>query len=396
MARKSSSRKCPVCGEAGVKKNGKTRKGVTRYRCTRCGASYCQTRPDITRKAQLDKFAQWIIGKLSISEVTSQSRMTWSRQNDWCWRVEPRIPVTGEVYDEIQVDGTYLPYEWCLLTAMSRGKVLAWQWCNRENKSAYRALFKRLPPPLMVITDGQRGALSAIAAEWPDARIQRCLVHIKRNIRVLTTSKPRIPAHKALLGLAKQLVKIRTLDEADQWVNLLQQFHNQWGEWLKEETHRCEVLPENIPSWVKPNQQWWYTHQNARQAYNLLARQLREGTLFTFLDPDLNKQTTQPLTSSTNPLEGGINAQIKAVIQLHRGLSENHMRRAVEWWCYLHSENPLQPHELTQSKHLNPQPKPEIKEPKPGPAEWDIGIDLTRTDYHPDISIRKGWADHSH
>lgn|GEM_PF-2709638 len=147
MARKSSSRKCPACVEAGVKKNGKTRKGVTRYRCTHCGASHCQTRPDITRKAQPDKFAQWIIGKLSISEVTSQSRMTWSRQNDWCWRVEPRIPVTGEVYDEIQVDGTYLPYEWCLLTAMSRGKVLAWQWCNRENKSAYRALFKR-PPSL--------------------------------------------------------------------------------------------------------------------------------------------------------------------------------------------------------------------------------------------------------
>ena len=93
-----------ACGEAGVKKNGKTRKGVTRYRCTHCGASHCQTRPHITRKAQPDKFAQWIIGKLSISEVTSQSRMTWSRQNDWCWRVEPRIPVTGEVYDEIQVD----------------------------------------------------------------------------------------------------------------------------------------------------------------------------------------------------------------------------------------------------------------------------------------------------
>lgn len=71
-----------ACGEAGVKKNGKTRKGVTRYRCTHCGASHCQTRPHITRKAQPDKFAQWIIGKLSISEVTSQSRMTWSRQND--------------------------------------------------------------------------------------------------------------------------------------------------------------------------------------------------------------------------------------------------------------------------------------------------------------------------
>lgn len=98
----------------------------------------------------------------SISETTDQSRMSWNRQNYWCWRVDPVIEPTGQIYDYIQIDGTYLPYGWCLLTAVNSGKVLAWQWCNQENKTAYKQLLKRLPEPLMVVTDGQAGALSAI------------------------------------------------------------------------------------------------------------------------------------------------------------------------------------------------------------------------------------------
>ncbi|NMX02309.1 hypothetical protein HHJ75_11665 [Mobiluncus mulieris] len=153
---------------------------------------------------------------------------------------------------------------------------------------------------------------------------------------------------------------------------------------------RSEILPDDVHSWVRSNQEWWYTHQNARKAYNLLASQTRRGTLFAFLNPHLQAQATSPLPSTTNALEGGINAQIKALIRNHRGLSENHMRRAVQWWCYQHSENPVIPHLLIKPEHLNPQAKPQTREPKPGPALWDTGIDLTQTDYHPDISIRKG------
>ncbi|WP_441294129.1 transposase-like zinc-binding domain-containing protein [Alloscardovia sp. HMSC034E08] len=34
MTRKPSRTKCPTCGEAGIKKNGTTSKGLQRYRCT--------------------------------------------------------------------------------------------------------------------------------------------------------------------------------------------------------------------------------------------------------------------------------------------------------------------------------------------------------------------------
>ena len=360
MARKPSRKKCPTCGEAGVKKNGRTSKGAIRYRCTHCGASYCASRPDISRKAELDQFVNWLTGKNAIGDLQVSSS-TWRRRTNWCWRVDPVIVPTGQIYDYIQIDGTYLPYGWCLLTAVNNGKVLAWQWCNQENKAAYKQLLKRLPEPLMVITDGQAGALSAIKDQWPNTRVQRCLVHIKRNIRTLTTINPKIPAHKALWGLAKRLVVIEDLNQADQWVGLVQAFHDQWGKWLNHKTYKNQVPPEQIPFWIRPNQQWWYTHQKARRAYNLLAKQTRKATLFTFLDPTLNKQATTALPATTNELEGAINAALKALIYNHRGLSEPHMKKAAQWWCYLHSEHPLKPGQLIQPHHLKPGPKPEPK-----------------------------------
>lgn len=246
---------------------------------------------------------------------------------------------------------------WCLLTAVSKGKVIALQWCNRENTEAYKSLLNNLLPPTVVITDGNAGALSAIKQVWPETRVQRCLVHIKRNIRVLTTSKPRLQSHKALWGLAKKLVKIRPLKESDLWVNLLQKSYNQWKDWLNQKTFRRNVSEENIPSWVRSNQQWWYTHQTARKAYNLLARQVKNGTLFTFLDPLLLEKTSVPIPSTTNALESCINAQIKKLVNVHKGLSEDHMRRAIEWWCYFNSENPSNSKQFITSECFKPKTK---------------------------------------
>jgi len=58
----------------------------------------------------------------------------------------------------------------------------------------------------------------------------------------------------------------------------VQKSYNQWKDWLNQKTFRRNVSEENIPSWVRSNQQWWYTHQTARKAYNLLAIQVKNGT----------------------------------------------------------------------------------------------------------------------
>lgn len=87
---------------------------------------------------------------------------------------------------------------WCCLIASDRDGVIAWQWCDREKTAAWKALLEQVPPPTVVVCDGGSGLLPAVAEAWPDTKVQRCLVHVQRNVRIFLTSKPRTDAGKAL------------------------------------------------------------------------------------------------------------------------------------------------------------------------------------------------------
>lgn len=88
---KLSSRHCPICSHS-IKKNGRTRKGATRWRCTACGMSFTKKREDITHAAQFDKFIHWIMGNRTQREACpSGSDRTWRHRIEWCWTVKPEL-----------------------------------------------------------------------------------------------------------------------------------------------------------------------------------------------------------------------------------------------------------------------------------------------------------------
>ena len=56
-----------------------------------------------------------------------------------------------------------------------------------ESEAAWRALLddlvkRGLPTPELVIGDGATGLENALAALWPDAPVQRCTVHKRRDL----------------------------------------------------------------------------------------------------------------------------------------------------------------------------------------------------------------------
>ena len=53
----------------------------------------------------------------------------------------------------------------------------------------------------------------------------------------------------------------------------------------------------------------------------------------------MNSQVPYPATN--NLIEGGVNAQLRAMLRNHRGLSVERRIKAVFWWCYMHSPKPL-------------------------------------------------------
>jgi hypothetical protein len=243
------------------------------------------------------------------------------------------VAPTGVIHPWVQLDGIHLSGGWCALIALGPAGVIAWQWCDTEKTAAWTALLQQIPAPDAVVVDGGSGLLSALRAVWPAARVQRCLVHVQRDVRRHLTGRPRTDPGRALWALTRALTRIVTLDDAARWLTRLNDWHTVHGHLVRARTHRAQA--EFVPGWVRPGQRWWYTHDRLRRAYRLLEPLARDQVLFTCLDPAL-----PGLDATTNKIEGGVNACLRTVLRHHRGMPADHRRRAVDWWCHQHSENP--------------------------------------------------------
>jgi len=196
------------------------------------------------------------------------------------------------VYDVLQIDGFHLRAGWCILVATHQGRTITYQWCSRESQAAWGALFTRIPEPTVVVCDGGPGMHAALKTHWPNARIQRCLVHLQRNVRTHITTRSKTEAGKALWGLALRLTRVRTQADAAAWMQLLLQWENQFLYLTKKRSYKNQAA--EVPAWVRPGQQWWYTHQRLRSGYQSLQRVIKAGHLFTFLDPALTELQVSP------------------------------------------------------------------------------------------------------
>ena len=312
-------------------KSGKSAAGSQRWKCTACRVSSTAPRTDQSTLATFASFLTYLLGKLSQAEISGNTGRGLRRRWAWCWQVPtPAIEITGEVYDQLFIDGIYLPYNWCLLVAHNGEHVLARQWCHQENSAAYTALLAKIPPPDLVTTDGHGGALKALKQLWPEVAVQRCLVHVHRNNLSDLTKRPKTDAGKALLALSRRLLKVTSKEEAATWVKLLIEINTEYDTYFKERTWAKDVPA----SQRRGNQTWWYTHERDRRVYRRLASLHGKGHLFAFLEFDPPRERT------TNPLES-FNNCLRLVVLYHRGLSEAHMIAAIDWYC-LHPQ-PIRP-----------------------------------------------------
>ncbi len=356
-----------------MRKNGHDRMGRQRWQCDRCRLT-AGTRNDARRRrSQLDEFLDWLL------EASPQRRRTGSPRNfrrrvDWCWDLCPRIRPDGVVHHTVMADGTYMN-GWCLLVAIDGedGEVLAWQWCDRESTAAYKALFERIAPPDVLICDGMKGIGKACAEVWPGTRVQRCLIHVQRDTRADLTCKPRLQAGRELKRLSDMLTRIREPEDAVKWGEALNAWHERWKTMLAERTFARDN-PDD-PRAAKSKSGWWWTHLPLRTAYFRLERLFRDGTLFCFLDPELNERG--PVARDSNRLEGGVNAKLKLMLLNHRGLPPEHMRRACEWHCYMKSAVPdptriLKEHDRRTRPRTDRNTEPDMLQPTLGTGiDWN-------------------------
>ena len=220
------------------------------------------------------------------------------------------------------------------------------QWCDTGSRAAYTRLFPRPPAPRALAADGGAGCAAAAADTWKDTRIQRRLVHVPRNTRTDLTCRPRTDAGKDLPGLARKPVKVRDADAAAAWLNLPDDWHTRYADVIGQRTTARDdpATPKPAPAGSVP--------------------------------------------STTNRLEGGVNADIKRVLDAHRGLTEEHMKRC-EWVLYMKTHNP-DPGSFITAAHDETTEPPTTSTGLPAGSiqEAAPGVDA----YESGFGIRKGWA----
>lgn len=325
-------RYCSTC-KTKLQKWGKTKAGRPRWRCQNCVSTTIRARPDLARALLLERFVTWLLGKQSQSELShGVTDRTWRKQTEWCWDIVPKPPNTGEIHFILLLDGIRVGSMVCLVVRTPQ-YVVGWAWVPYESGGYWDELLSRLPPPAVAVCDGQKGILLSISRNWPATRVQRCHFHVWQNVRSKITLFPQSEAGRHLLLLAKMLLKgLHTKDEAERWQAELVDWEELYGDFIREQT----VNPNPRPGQRK----WRYTHERLRSAYRQLAKLVKDDQLFAYLDEQLLQQTKQLVPRTTNHVEGGINSQLRTKLKLHRGMSEAHQRRLVDWYLYSRTEDP--------------------------------------------------------
>src|SRR5699024_6917778 len=112
-----------------------------------------------------------------------------------------------------------------------------------------------------------------------------------------------------------------------------------------------------------------------------------KNTLFQYLQPALLAEVAGPVSSTTNRIEGGVNAPLRQMLLSHRGMRLARRKRAVEWWLQQHTDTPAPVHTFIEQQHYDPgvRTKPISEEPI-GPALYDRAFPPEEG-----IGIQRGW-----
>jgi Transposase, Mutator family len=311
------NRYCKLC-KTKLQNNGfnKTKKGLKRkWRCPSCNTSRQQFRVDLSQKYSIAGFVKYLIGTQSVSELKVPSA-TWRRQTKWCWDINPKPIVTGEIYDYLVIDVKHVAGQAC---AIIRNKYIRyWEYGVRENSELWIQALSSLPRPHAVVCDGQTGISKAIHHLWPGVVIQRCLVHVVRNIVTKLTSNPQTPAGLDLLWIIDQVWTVNSSEQMAEFIAVFNYVYDLHQGFIKQRTYNTNT---HQPT------KWWYTHGRVRGAYRQINKLIADDQLFAYIThPELQ------LPKTTNSLEGGINSRISELLLRHRGMTKEHQMQVVNWF----------------------------------------------------------------
>lgn len=233
----------------------------------------------------------------------------------------PEVTIKSKHTTHLLIDGSYFPNGLCLILYYDHDirYVQLYRHTDEERfTEIYEDLMniKKLGVNVYSITcDGHKAILKAIKKAYPSVIVQRCLVHIKRQIKNYLSTAPKTLPGKQLLQLSKAITKIKTQEECGLWLLAFKHWCDEHVTYVKQKSYK-----EN-------SQRYWYTHKNLHAAYTLIIKAI--PNMFHYLNDE-------QIPATTNRLENYF-GHLKEKLTLHRGLRIQAKRNFIKW--YLHFKN---------------------------------------------------------
>jgi AraC-like DNA-binding protein len=233
----------------------------------------------------------------------------------------PLVAIKPKHKTHLLIDGTYFPNGLCLILYYDHDirYVQLYRHTDEERfKEIYEDLMnlKKLGVSVYSITcDGHKSILKAIKKAYPGVIVQRCIVHIKRQVKNQLSAGPKTIQGALLLQLSKQITRIKTQEECGLWLLAFKQWCDEHEVYVKQVSYNLE------------SKRYWYTHKNLHAAYSLLINAI--PNMFHYLNDN-------EIPATTNRLENYF-GHLKDKLTLHRGLRIQAKRNFIKW--YLHFKN---------------------------------------------------------
>lgn len=300
----------------GAVRNGFGR-GKQRWLCRTCYRTFVQPGLPRRRDRQRIWFERWIVEGYSVRQLVVQSGYSGSTIRRiisyWLDR-SPRGQDDLGRFKYLVIDGTYLVKRQIVVVGIADPVakfLVAGSYGLKEGEARMRDYCYQLRNagllPVSITIDGLKQVQTMLKAVWPEARIQRCLVHIQRQGLAWCRRDPRTVAVKHLRRLFCRITKVTSVTERDHFLEAWESWERRFGEPVASRPGRGKVFSD------------------VKRARSLLYYAL--PSLFHYLEDPL-------IPSSTNWIEGYF-SRLKARYRQHRGLSPEHRLSYFAWYFRL-------------------------------------------------------------